>query len=115
MPVMASAQPPAVSRGEDLTAWQLLEHRRAEGDEAILAYQQFVLTCAESPLAVTAWTRLLALEGTSGAWRTAPETRTRIDGVERRWRAHEAALASHRAPRGVAVLLSDEGTVVQAP
>lgn len=106
------AQPPSVARGEDVTAWQLIEQRRLVGDFAVEAYRRFVVDYNESPLAVAAWERLNTLSATGGDWREDVLMRTALDDVERRWRAHRAVVESHQEPAGVVRLFLDEDAVV---
>lgn len=106
------AQPPSVARGEDVTAWQLMEQRRLMGDFAVDAYREFVITYDESPLAVAAWDRLNTLSATGGEWREDAELRQALDDVERRWRAHRAVVESHKAPMTVARLFLDDDATV---
>ncbi len=111
----ALAQPPEISAGTDLTSWQLLEQRRLEGEVGAEAYRSFVLTYSESPLALAAWSRLVALDGTGGDWAIDAGARETVLTLERRWRLHERVLAAHASSAPVATLFLDADATVAAP
>jgi hypothetical protein len=91
-----------VARGEDLTAWQLLEVRRLSGPEAIAAYRAYVLEYFLSPLALAAWGRLVELGVAEDGW--LEEARPLVASVKRRWEVAQRAL-SETAGRKVVALL----------
>lgn len=101
-PVEASPNAVEVARGEDLTAWQLLEVRRLSGAEAIAAYRAYVLEYFLSPLALAAWGRLVELGVAEEGW--LDEARPLVASVKRRWEVAQRAL-SETAGRKVVALL----------
>jgi hypothetical protein len=99
----AHAQPVEVASGADLDAWQALEQRRLSGGDAADAYRVFLLTYTQSPLAVAAWSRLLSLEATEGAWLQSPPVRAVAQQVRRRWEVQQANLQEEVREESVAI------------
>ena len=91
-----------VARGEDLTAWQLLEVRRLSGAEAIAAYRAYVLEYFLSPLALAAWGRLVELGVAEEGW--LEDARPLVASVKRRWEVAQRALSESAGRKVVALL-----------
>jgi hypothetical protein len=86
-------QPVEVASGQDLVAWQSLEHLRLQGTQAVLAYRTFVLDYDASPLAVAAWSRLVELGGALIDHKDERVAKT-LAAVRDRWATLQAAVAS---------------------
>jgi len=91
-----------VARGEDLTAWQLLEVRRLSGAEAVAAYRAYVLEYFLSPLALAAWGRLVELGVAEEGW--LEDARPLVASVKRRWELAQRALSESAGRKVVALL-----------
>lgn len=87
----AAAQPLEVATGDDLQAWQALEHQRLVGGEAVIAYRGFVERFAASPLAEVAWGRLVALKADE-VWLTDAAGRQGLEQLRHAWERHQARL-----------------------
>lgn len=92
----------AVQRGEDLTAWQLIEVQRLEGDAAVAAYRGFIEAYGASPLAVVAWGRLVGLGQSDVAWRDDTTLRQTLGGIRRQWEQAQRLVSEGSQRRAVA-------------
>lgn len=113
LPATSVAQPMDVALGQDLTAWQMLEHRRLDGDAAVVSYRRFVETYGASPLATAAWGRLVALHADVN-WGDDAASRAVIDGVRDQWMRLETSrvLARHAAVASIDLTERDDDAAV---
>ena len=90
-----------IAAGGDLDAWRQLQARDLSANEALLAWQDFIVAWPTSPLSQVAWDNLVEVEATEGPWRSDPV----IDAVcVELARSHEArSQALTRRPYEVAV------------
>lgn len=100
---MIPPPPPEIVAGEDLAALRAIVE---EAPEDPAGWADLLVRFPSSPLAELAWGRLVELGALEETLRAHPELRPWADGLDRSWRAHQAAL--DRTP--VTVVVADLST-----
>jgi len=107
--------PVEVSAGGDVAAWRALAERELQGDDAIVAWREFIQAYPASPLAELAWGALHDAGADTKGWPHDPALQASMEQLRRSWTAHQRALAREPEQVIVAPLYADGTRDVTLP